>query len=195
MKRQEKRKKGYYNLSRYNYKLGKIFVTDFVVLDFETTGLSPFLSNIIQIGAVRYRNFEATNQLSLFVNPQEFITAYITNLTGIRNEDVAEAPTIDSALPELLRFLGSDTIIAHNAPFDMKFLLVNMERLEIEAPIGEVIDTLWLSQKYIYDVPDHKLPTLKSYLHLDDYASHEALADCYVTGALYKYCYERYMDF
>lgn len=147
----EKGKKGYYNLSRYNYKLGKIFVTDFIVLDFETTGLSPFLSNIIQIGAVRFQQFKKVDQFSTFVNPKEYIPEAITNLTGIRNEDVIDALTFNTLLPTLLDFLGQYTIIAHNALFDIKFLLVNMERLELNAQLGEVIDTLWLSKKHIYN--------------------------------------------
>lgn len=180
-------------MSRYNYKRGKIFVTDFIVLDFETTGLNPFFSHIIQIGAVRYENFKIVDQFNMLVNPNEYITEYITKINGITNEDVIDAPTIDEALPLLLDFIGQHTLIAHNAPFDMKFLLVNMERLHIKAELGDVIDTLWLVQKYIHHLPNYKLPTLKNYLNLDDYASHEAIADCLVTGAVYKFCYDEYM--
>lgn len=195
MKRNEKRKRDYRKMSRYNYKRGKIFVTDFVVIDFETTGLNPFFSNIIQIGAVRYCNFKIIEKFDMLVNPHEYITESITRINGISNEDVIDAPTIDVVLPLLLEFIGRDTLIAHNAPFDMKFLLVNMERLKIKADLGDVIDTLWLVQNYIHHLPNYKLPTLKAFLKLDDYSSHEAIADCIVTGAVYKYCYDRYMEF
>lgn len=177
--------------NEYNYIKARKLVTDFIVLDFETTGLSHTSNNIIQIGAIKYTNLELVEEYSTLVNPQEDISLKITKITGITNQDVANAPTIDMVLPQLIQFIGKNTIVAHNASFDMKFLLENIRRLDIDYHKFRVIDTLSLARKYINETPNHKLPTLKSYLSLDHLESHDALADCKVTGELYKYCYNK----
>jgi len=165
--------------------------SDFTVLDFETTGFSADSNKIIQVAAVKYRNFERIDQFVSFVNPQEHISSRITKINGISDDDVKSAPLIEVILPQLLQFIGDDTIIAHNASFDMKFLLTNMYKNNIKYKPYKVIDTLTLARKYIIDSENHKLPTLKQYLKLDKYKSHEALHDCFVTAELYRYCYSQ----
>lgn len=176
---------------KYDYTRVQKLVTDFVVLDFETTGLSPIENNIIQIGAIRYVNFEVVEEYNTLVNPNEDISSTITRITGITNNDVANAPTIEMVLPTLLEFINKDVVVAHNASFDMKFLLENIERLNLTINKFRVIDTLSLARKSINETENHKLPTLKAFLNLDHLESHDALADCKVTGELYKYCYEK----
>lgn len=176
---------------KYDYTRVRKLVSDFVVLDFETTGLSPIENNIIQIGAIRYVNFEVVEEYNTLVNPKESISSTITRITGITNDDVANAPTIEIVLPALLEFINKNVIVAHNASFDMKFLLENIERLNLTSEKYRVIDTLSLARKYIDETPNHKLPTLKAFLNLDDLESHDALADCKVTGKLYKYCFNK----
>lgn len=176
---------------KYDYTRVRKLVSDFVVLDFETTGLSPVENNIIQIGAIRYVNFELVEEYNTLVNPKEPISSTITKITGITNKDVANAPTIEQVLPSLLEFINTNVIVAHNASFDMKFLLENIEWLNLTSEKYRVIDTLSLARKCIDETPNHKLPTLKAFLNLDHLESHDALADCKVTGELYKYCYEK----
>lgn len=176
---------------KYDYTQVRKLVSDFVVLDFETTGLSPVENNIIQIGAIRYVNFELVEEYNTLVNPKEPISSTITKITGITNKDVANAPAIEQVLPSLLEFINTNVIVAHNASFDMKFLLENIERLNLTSKKYRVIDTLSLARKCIDETPNHKLPTLKAFLNLDHLESHDALADCKVTGELYKYCYEK----
>lgn len=176
---------------KYDYTRVRKLVSDFVVLDFETTGLSPVENNIIQIGAIRYVNFELVEEYNTLVNPKEPISSTITKITGITNKDVANAPTIEQVLPSLLEFINTNVIVAHNASFDMKFLLENIERLNLTSEKYRVINTLSLARKCIDETPNHKLPTLKAFLNLDHLESHDALADCKVTGELYKYCYEK----
>ena len=163
---------------------------DFVVLDFETTGLSHFNDEIIQVAAVRYINFEEKDKFVTFVKPSNSIPSRITEITGITNNDVKNSPSINSVLPTLLEFIERDVIVAHNASFDMKFLLTNIQKENIEYRKFKVIDTLSLARKYIDSTKNHKLPTLKSFLRLNHLNSHEALHDCYVAAELYKYCYE-----
>lgn len=182
------------NQSKIDYlsysKIRKL-TPDFIVLDFETTGLSPDDSKIIQIGAVRYRNFEKVEEFLTYVDPLIEIPKHITQINGITNDMVKGAPTIDIVIHDLINFLKDDVIVAHNAPFDMKFLLTNMMLNGVEYKKYKVIDTLSLARKYIDCTKNHKLETLKSFLRLNHLSSHDALHDCYVTAELYKYCYEK----
>lgn len=174
-----------------NYSKIRKLVSDFVVLDFETTGLDAEENSIIQIAAVRYRNFEKIDEFSTYINPIVEIPPKITRITGITEDDVMNAPYLRDMLPKLIDFIGNDTIVAHNASFDMKFLLTSIYYNKLPYIKFRVIDTLNLSRKYIHDTDNHKLVTLKRFLKLKHLKSHDALHDCYVTAELYKYCYEQ----
>lgn len=176
--------------NNYNYTKIRKLVNDFTVLDFETTGLSPENDCIIQVAAVKYRDFKKVDEFVMFVNPLIPIPKRITDINGISEDDVKDSPTIDKILPQLIEFIGEDIIVAHNASFDMKFLLAKMQANNIEYRKFKTIDTLSLARKYIDFTKNHKLETLKSFLKLNHLSSHEALHDCYVTAELYKYCYE-----
>ena len=95
-----------------------------VALDLETTGLDPSRDTIIEIGAVRFQGDRVLDRFVTLVNPQRSIPLRITQITGIRNADVANAPVLAAVLPELLAFVTSDVaaIVAHNAGFDLGFL-------------------------------------------------------------------------
>lgn len=97
------------------------------------------------------------------------------------------APPIKQSLIELNDFLKNETIVAHNASFDMKFLLENLRRHEIDHENFKVVDTVKLARASISGLPNYKLPTLKYYLGID-VGSHNAIEDCLVTGALYYFC-------
>lgn len=176
------------------HKKSRTYPDDFVVFDFETTGLNPKIENIIQIGAIRYRNNEKAEVFNTYVNPMKPIPALITNITGIRNSDVENAPIIAQVLPSFLDFIGSDKLVAHNADFDMRFLLNNTYKLNIDKPSNEVIDTLYLSRKYIKSIngiklTNYKLETLKEFLNID-VGSHNSVDDCLVCAEVYKKCKE-----
>ncbi|MCH4824769.1 MAG: 3'-5' exonuclease [Planococcus sp. (in: firmicutes)] len=170
------------------YKSSMQKVENYVVLDFETTGLRPGNDKIIQIGAVKYMNHEREETMYLMVNPQCPISNTITRITGITNKDVENAPVIEEIAHDLITFIGDLPIIAHNAPFDMGFLYA----LEDITPIPEytVIDTVKLARKAITQTPNHKLTTLTAFLKLE-HDAHDALGDCLATAAIYQYCYDR----
>lgn len=100
---------------------------------------------------------------------------------------VKSAPPLEQTLRELYEFLNRETIVAHNASFDMKFLLENLKRHEIDHNNFKVVDTVKLARQSIAGLPNYKLPTLKQFLDLD-IGSHTAIEDCLVTGELYYYC-------
>ena len=169
------------------YKTTTKAVHDYIVLDFETTGFRAGADRIIQIGALKYINHEQTDLLNSFINPERHIPASITRLTGISNEMVQWAPTIENKIDELLEFIDGLPIIAHNASFDMGFLyaLDNLEGINI--PAYTVIDTVKLARKKIIETPNHKLGTLADYLQLE-HDAHDAIGDCLATAAIYQYC-------
>lgn len=170
------------------YKPSLKKVQDYVVLDFETTGLRAGSDKIIQIGAVKYLNHDRVDTMYLMVNPERPISSTITRITGITSSDVRNAPVIEEVAHELVAFIGDLPIIAHNAPFDMGFLYA----LEDVTPIPEytVIDTVKLARKTIPETPNHKLTTLTAFLELEHNA-HDALGDCLATAAIYQFCIGR----
>ncbi|EEM04662.1 DNA polymerase III alpha subunit [Bacillus pseudomycoides] len=139
------------------------------------------------MAAVRYRNHELADQFVSFVNPERFIPNRITSLTGITNYRVSGAPTIQEVLPLFLAFLGEDTIVAHNASFDMRFLKSNANMLRLPEPKNIVIDTVFLAKRYMKHAPNHKLETLKRMLGIR-LSSHNALDDCITCAAVYQKC-------
>lgn len=168
---------------KYNPSVKK--VKDYVVLDFETTGLRAGADQIIQVGAVKFRNHEQIDVMNQLVNPLRAISPRITSLTGISNDLVRNEPKVEYVINQLIDFVGDFPIVAHNASFDMGFLYALDERLEI--PTYTVIDTLKLARKVFHQTPNHKLTTLAQYLQLEHHA-HDALGDCLVTAKIYQYC-------
>ena len=163
-------------------------VSDYVVLDFETTGMRATGDDkIIQIGAIRYFNHWKDDEMDVLINPQRSISPFVTNLTGITNEMVKDAPIIDEKVADLVEFIGDLPIIAHNASFDMGFLYALDGLNGIHIPQYTVIDTVKIARQTIKDTPNHKLTTLSQYLQLE-HDAHNALGDCTVTAALYQYC-------
>lgn len=158
---------------------------DYVVLDFETTGLRAGADQIIQIGAVKYINHEVVDMMNLYVNPMRAISTRITSLTGITNDSVKNKPPIYSVIPDLIAFIEDLPIVAHNASFDMGFLYALDQYVKI--PQYTVIDTLKLARKVINQTQNHKLTTLAQYLQIEHNA-HDALDDCLVAAKIYQYC-------
>ena len=106
-----------------------IATDDYVVVDLETTGISPARDRIIEIGAVRVEHGTVTAEYSKLVNPGRPVGGFITGLTGISDEMVGNASPIEAVLPDFLAHLRpSDTIVAHNANFDINFLYDNCMR-------------------------------------------------------------------
>jgi DNA polymerase-3 subunit epsilon len=169
---------------KYNPSVKK--VTDYVVLDFETTGLRPGADQIIQVGAVKYKNHEQMDIMNQLVNPLRSISTRITSLTGITNDMVRNEPKIEFVINQLIKFIGDLPIVAHNASFDMGFLYALEDKVEV--PTYTVIDTLKLSRKIINQTPNHKLTTLTHYLQIE-HDAHNALGDCLATAKIYQYCF------
>ena len=179
------RKKSLYSKTKI-----KKFVDDYVVFDLETTGLNPEDSEIIEISALKYKNNILVDSFSELVKPSMPIPKKITKLTGITDEDVANCRTINKILPEFIAFIENYTLIAHNGSFDFGFIEKYLNELNINYNNNSNIDTLYLARKYLPELDNHKLETLKEYFKLDN-TSHRATADCETTNIVYQYCKEK----
>ena len=156
--------------------------TTFVVLDLETTGLSPERDRITEVGAVRARGGEVLAELRTFVHPGTPIPPAVTAITGITDADVAHAPDAATVLPIVLDFLGEAVFVAHNARFDLGFLSAAAQRLGLPRPRPRVVDTAVLARRLLRDeVRDLRLGTLATHLRVPDLPDHRALHDARAT--------------
>ncbi|WP_436879347.1 3'-5' exonuclease [Staphylococcus arlettae] len=168
-----------------SYTKAKKLSPDFVVLDFETTGLDYKENEIIQFGVVEYQDGKVVDEYSKYFKPNKPVGKTVMRKTGITNEFLEDKPKLSKEyMEELKNLLEGKTIVAHNAPFDLKFLLKNLYDFNIEHKKFRVFDTLTYARRLIDETPNHKLETLKNYFDLDNGSSHNALNDCRATGNL-----------
>jgi ATP-dependent DNA helicase DinG len=157
----------------------------FIVVDFETTGSHPRQGDsIIQIGAVTVDDGEITECYSTLVNPGQPIPSFITSLTGISDEMVADAPTIEEVLPDLLRMLDGRTFVAHNASFDLLFLQEALHSQGYYTFDGYVLDTVELSRFLLPMQGSYRLAELADDLEIEHENPHQADSDAMATANL-----------
>lgn len=161
---------------------------DLIVVDVETTGWLADAAGITEIGAVRLSPGRPPAEFSALVNPGRPIPADISELTGITDAMVSDAPRIGAVLPAFLDFARGGVLVAHNAPFDVGFLAAAAAECGISWPERAVIDTAVLSRLLLSpgDVPDHRLATLSWHFNSRTGPRHRALADARATAAVLK---------
>lgn len=157
-----------------------------VVLDFETSGLSPNQGDrAIEIGAVRIKDGQISERFSALMNPGFNVSSFIEQYTGISNAMLKQAPPCGEVMADFVEFIGDDNLVAHNASFDKRFLDAEIERLSTRYR-GQFACSLLLSRRLFPEAPDHKLGTLVQYHNLpNDGVFHRALADAEVTAHLW----------
>lgn len=162
------------------------FQKDFCVIDIETTGLDPQYDEIIEICALRIRDWKVTDVFSELVKPSESIDEFIEELTGITNEMVANAPDLQSVLPSFLDFIASDVLVGHNINFDINFLYDMSEQLVHKLLQNDFCDTMRLARIILPELDHHRLKDLCKHYSLDNKQAHRAESDCRVTLSLYS---------
>ncbi|MBC7500331.1 MAG: 3'-5' exonuclease [Herminiimonas sp.] len=163
-----------------------MFQKPIVMLDFETTGLSPAAGDrITEVAALRIVNGRIVDRFVSLVNCNVRIPSFITQFTGITQSMVNGAPPASVVVPELLRFIGTDALSAHNASFDAKFLLAESDRIGLSSSHAQLICSLKLSRRVFPGMASYKLSTLASALGIRfNGTAHRAEADAEVSANL-----------
>lgn len=157
------------------------FPEKYVCLDLETTGLSPQYDEIIEICAIKIDNDKEIERFQTLVKPENEIDEYISELTGITNELVADAPHIKDVLPSLIDFLSDWVIVGHNINFDINFIYDNCLKHLSSHFTNNYIDTMRLSRKVVPELKHHRLKDMVKYFNIDVKKEHRAAFDCAAT--------------
>ncbi|MGH2751768.1 MAG: DEDD exonuclease domain-containing protein [Actinomycetota bacterium] len=168
----------------------------FCVVDLETTGGSPERHAITEIGAVKVRRGELEGTLQTLVHPGVAVPAFVRLLTGITDDMLVDAPSLDAVLPTFLEFAVGTVLVAHNAHFDVGFLNAACTRLGYEALAHRIVDTAGLARRVLAgEVPNRKLETLARHFRCPHKPSHRALTDALATTDVLHNLIERLAGF
>lgn len=175
-----------YMFSMFDEDLLNKFVDEYTVIDIETTGIGP-KHRIVELAGVKFCGDRVIDVFDTYVDPGMPIPSYATAVHGIRDADVADAPTIREIMPYFCKFIGDSPIVGHNVRFDLDFLLRNGMNLNLQNRY--IFDTLALSRKYVLDAPNHKLETMIQWFGINFDKRHRAKDDSIATGELFVKLY------
>lgn len=173
------------------------FPNEYVVVDIETTGLSPVYDSIIEISSIKYKDNKKIDIFSSLVQPDDFFELYeneedfsylpkfITSLTGITDDMLKEAPKTKDVLEQFIDFIGDNILIGHNVNFDINFLYDNINNLLEKELSNNFVDTMRLSRRINSDLDHHRLSDLAVLYSLDYSGAHRSLNDCELTQNCY----------
>ena len=157
---------------------------DYVVFDIETTGFSPLYNKIIEIGAVKVSKGEIVDKFSTFINPEEPIPYRIEQLTGISDNMVMDAPLVENILPKFLEFSEGCVMVAHNADFDMSFIISEGKKIGIEKTYT-IVDTVALARMLLPQISKYKLDNVAKALNVSLENHHRAVDDAGCTAEIF----------
>lgn len=175
----------HYKIALTNHKFNLNEAT-YVVYDLETTGLSARFNEIIEIAAVKIRNGLIVDEFSTYVKPNRPISAKITELTSITNDDVRNAPPIEEVLPQFYRFIEGCVLVAHNALFDNNFIFENLKRQNIQFDEFPSIDTLQIARVVYGDkLKRFNLRAVAKFFDVELEQHHRAIYDAKTTSLIF----------
>lgn len=191
------------------------FPDDFVVLDIETTGLSPSYDSIIEISALKVKGGNVIGQFSSLTKPDGgfmpmfpkeggdylindigkpfyYVCEFISNLTGITNAMLDDAPDLKNVLEDFIPFISDSVIVGHNVSFDINFLKTNCSRFLNHDFNHDYIDTMRIARKLFKNERHHRLRDITGYLNVivDEAKTHRGLYDCEITLSCYNAMYD-----
>lgn len=161
------------------------FPSEYVVFDIETTGLDTNYDEIIEIGALKVKDEKIIDKFSYLIKPTRPIDEFITELTGITNEMVENAPCLGEVFPNFLKFIGDSILVGHNINFDINFVYDNLINLNYSNGLSnDFVDTLRLSRRILKNLNHHRLQDLAEYYNVNTSGSHRSLKDCEITNLI-----------
>ncbi|MDE7464143.1 MAG: 3'-5' exonuclease [Clostridiales bacterium] len=161
------------------------FPSDYTVVDIETNGIAAGVCEIIEVSALKYRDEKLQDSFSSLIKPTERIGWFITQLTGITDEMVENAPDVNEVVREFYDFIGKDILIGHNVNFDVNFLYDNLWLHNGLVLDNDFVDTLRLARKALPWLSNHKQTTIAEYYGIPTVGAHRALRDCEICNACY----------
>ena len=164
--------------------------TSFIAVDTETTGLDFELCNIIEIGAVKVDNGEIIDSFKTLIKVDEKLPPFIVHLTGITDEMLADAPSLNEVMTDFDAFVGDSILLAHNAAFDMNFLYTAYERALGKPLRNDYVDTLRVARRALPQLQHRTLPDLCEVFEVVNEGEHRAYGDALAT----MQCYLRMRD-
>lgn len=164
---------------------------EFISFDLETTGTLSHIDHIVEIGAVRFVDGQATDSYQQLVSIEGSMPEQASAINGITTQMLQGQPCIKEVLHVFANFCGSSLMVAHNAPFDFHFLLRAIQEHKTPAPKGLVLDTCQLARKSFPGVSNYKLSTLCSYLKIASKNFHRAEADAMACGHLFMHILQK----
>lgn len=176
------------------------FPENYCIIDIETTGLSPDFDDIIEIAAIKFDKAKEIDSFQSLVQPPcfadgEYISDFISDLTGITNEMLEKAPSTHIALTNFLNFINKDDIlVGHNVNFDINFLYDNFLNYLEQKFSNNFIDTMRIARKLHPELPHHRLKDIKKLYDIDSVCEHRALSDCYSTNSIYVELYKTMLN-
>ena len=162
------------------------FVDDYVLLDIETTGLSPVSDDIIEIGAVKVKNNKIIDTYNELIKINRKLPIFITKLTGITDEMINGGKMPEIVLKEFIKFIGDNTIIGHNVNFDLGFLRNKCLKYVNYNLNNTYLDTMYIARRLVPDSKNYKLGTLAQYFNISYEGAHRGLRDVEITYHLYN---------
>lgn len=169
------------------YRMTKDLSANYIVLKLDTTGLRPGADAIIQIGAVKYENFQEVGTYRTLINPKRYIPIEVTRRLKITNFLVEDAPVIEDVIEELLLFMDGLPVVMHNAQVYMNFLYATEQIEGVNIPSLSVIDTARLARKTLPIISPQGLEELTAYLQLEN-EEKDILQSCMTVNAIYQLC-------
>lgn len=157
----------------------------FVVVDVETTGMSPISDRMTEIAMMKIRNGVLVDEYSSLINPLQTISHFITDLTGIDNLMVRDAPTARELIPDIARFLKNSVFVAHNAAFDWGFVYHSARREKGIELTNPKLCTVKLSRRILPRLPSRSLGPVAEFLDVRIPQRHRASGDAYATALVF----------
>tara|TARA_B100000315_G_scaffold260090_1_gene319213 strand:- start:1019 stop:3844 length:2826 start_codon:yes stop_codon:yes gene_type:complete len=165
-------------------------LSSFISIDFETTGLSRYTDRIIEVAAILFQDGKPADSFVTLINPKIQISDKITNITGITNDMVADAPTEQEIVKDFHKFIDNYPLVAHNIKFDDGFMKELFSRFDLPEKSNQLYDTLHLARVTIFDQPTYNLGFLAELYNLSSEGSHRAKKDSENCGEIFLHLVE-----
>ena len=171
------------------------YVSDYCVVDLETTSNILNIAEIIEISALKVRNGNITDEFSTLVNPQCHIPEEATEKNHITDDMVADAPLLDDVIDDFMVFVGNDIILGYNnASYDMLIIYDKLIKLRGIPFTNDYLDIFSAVRRLFKDMPTQSLEAVSEHYHFDNTGEHRALKDCYLTKDCYDAMYNEFGD-